>query len=421
MSDRPFTPNNYAFVRTAEALYPMGPEAYGPRMRRGRPTAQTGAIPQENGDILFRIWAPDAHEVLVNLEGLTVHYGSRVNILELERTGQDFPEELLSLEKNDKGFFEGILAKDKLEGFYGAFPFWWVIDGAPVIHPYCRTTWRSGRLMNCVEVADPDLQAEFEMRDVPHGTVCYEMFYSEIRGDWSPCLVYIPAEYHTNTGKRYPVMYLQHGGGENETGWVTLANLPEVMDNLIAAGKAEPMIIVMNNTRIPNPTAANHGDHPGLVTFGAVDDLITRECIPFIEGRYRCLEGKENRAIAGLSQGGMQTSYVGFSHPELFGYVGIFSASIRTRHFWEDYNENPHLGMFTGDIKQLEENYRVIYRGVGAQERESRPWHKEDDRFIHERGIDQLKCYHHTIHPTMCHEWGVFRRSLYEFAQLIFK
>ncbi len=421
MSDRLFPPKNYAFCRTAEALYPMGPEAYGPRLRRGRPTADTGAIVQENGDVLFRIWAPDAHEVTVNLEGLTVHYGSRVNILELERTGKDFPEELLSLSKNEEGFFEGTLTRDKLEGFYGAFPFWWVVDGAPVIHPYCRTTWRSGRLMNCFEVADPQLQDRFRLRDVPHGTVCYELFYSSIRGDWSPCLVYLPAEYHNSPDKRYPVMYLQHGGGENETGWVNLANLPEVMDNLIAEGKAQPMIIVMNNTRIPTPTANNHGDHPGLAAMGAVEDLIVNDCIPFIEGRYRCIPGKGGRAIAGVSAGGMQTSFVGFRHPELFAYIGIFSASIRARHYWEAYEDNPHLGMFTGDIAQLEENYRVIYRGVGESERNSRPWHKEDDVFIHQRGIDLLPCYHHTVHPTMCHEWGVFRRSLWEFAQLIFK
>ena len=129
---------------------------------------------------------------------------------------------------------------------------------------------------------------------------------------------------------------------------------------------------------------------------------------------------KWSRAIAGLSMGAMQSSFVGFSHPELFGYIGLFSGSVRCRRFWEDYDANPHLAAFRGDVRVLDEQYRVFYRGVGAQEHASRPWHKEDDRYLHEIGVDTLSCYRFTEHPTMCHEWGCFRRSLYEYVQLIF-
>ena len=409
--------SNPAFFCSADSYLPFGPERYGSRNKYKVKTAKTGAMNTPEGGIRFKIYAPEAKSVYVSCEGLTIHLGDRVNILDLEATGDTFPEYRLELSKNEEGFFEGELTASDLSGFYGPFPFTFVVDGAAVVHPYCRTTWRSGRLMNCIEVADPDIEEAFTIRDVPHGAISYELFPSQVRGGYSPCLVYTPADYGSS-GKTYPVLYLQHGGGENETAWFTLGSMREILDNLIADGKAGPCVVVMNNTHVP---ARQTQEEAGVRAFGAVDDLLIGECIPFIESRYRVRSDKWGRAVAGLSMGSMQSSYLGFGHPELFAYIGLFSGSIRCRHYWEDYDANPHLAVIRRGNDAVAENYKVIYRGVGLQEYNSRPWHKEDDEYLRSIGLDQLPCYHFSLHPTMCHEWGCFRRSLYDFVQLIFK
>lgn len=406
-----------AFTKCADAFLPFGEEKYGSRNKNLSKSARTGAMNTADGGISFKIYAPAAVGVYVSCEGLTVHLGSRVSILDLEATGDGFPEYRLELTKDDEGFFTGELTAKDLEGFYGPFPFTFVVDGAAVVHPYCRTTWRSGRLMNCIEVADPEMEEKFKIRDVPHGAITYEIFYSNVRKSWSPCLVYTPAGYGKED-KKWPVLYLQHGGGENETAWFTLGNVAEIMDNLIADGLAEPCVVVMNNTHVP---ARKTDEEPGVRAFGAADDLVVKECMPFIESRYSVRTDKWGRAVAGLSMGSMQSSYIGFSHPDLFGAIGLFSGSIRCRHYWENYDENPHLDIIRRGMDAVSSSYKVIYRGVGYQEYESRPWHKEDDEYISSIGMDKLDCYHFTLHPTMCHEWGCFRRSLYDFVQLIFK
>lgn len=402
----------YGPEASTAAFYPLGMEG----------GAATGVRLQENGSILFRILAPEAQKVSVSLDSLSVHRGGMVDILELERTGGTFPPVEISLNPGDGGFFEYVLSPEELEGFYGPLRYTFIVDGARIVHPYGRTVWQSGRMANVVEIPDPELGEMLWVQRVPHGTVSYELFWSEVRRDDSPCLVYKPAGY--DEGQQfYPTVYLQHGGGENETGWFSLGSIAPLMDNLIAAGKVEPALVVMNNTHVKydDDTAARLGLDARHRVFGAVERLLVSESIPYIERKYRVKRDKWSRAIAGLSQGSMQASFVGFSHPELFGYLGLFSSSIRCRHYWEKYEDNPQLQILRENPQRLAEDYRIIYRGVGSQERESRPWHKEDDAYLALLGVDRLSCYHHAIHPAMCHEWGCFRRSLYDFMQLIFR
>ncbi len=416
-----------AFARNPNALYPFADENCGERNKYRRKFVKTGAFNTPEGGIFFKIYAPGAENVYVSCEGLTVHIGSRVDILELEATGDDFPEYRLQLTKNEEGFFEGELRAKELEGFYGPFPYNFVVDGAAIVHPHARSTWRGGRLLNCIEVADPEMQEKFMLRKVPHGAVSYELFWSEVLGRHAPCLVYTPADYG-KVDKKWPVLYLQHGGGENETAWFALGNLTELMDNLIADGLAEPCVVVMNNTDIQPgkvdaafiPEAAESAE-PGLLEFGGVKRLVLGECLPFIESKYNVRTDKWGRAIAGLSRGAMQTSYMGFSSPELFAYIGLFSGSMRCRRYWNEFEANPHLDIVRRGNDALLENYKLIFRGVGEQEHESRPWHKEDEEYISSIGMDKLSNYQYRLYPTMCHEWGCFRRSLYDFVQLIFK
>lgn len=409
--------NNLAFTRSADTFLPFGMERYGSRNKYTVKSAKTGAMNTPEGGVAFKIYAPEATNVYVSVEGLTVHLGDRVNILDLEATGDTFPEYKLQLSKNEEGFFEGELTAEDLSGFYGPLPYSFVVDGAAIVHPWSRATWRSGRYLNCIEIEDPNIEEAFTIRQVPHGNIIYDMFWSEVRGGYSPCLVYTPAGYEKSE-KPYPVLYLQHGGGENETAWFTLGSMREIMDNLIADGKAQPCVVVMNNTHVP-PRQTD--EDLGTRVQGAVADLVIGECMPFIENKYNVRTDKWGRATAGLSMGSMQASYLAFSRPDLFGYVGLFSGSIRSRHYWEDYKTSPHLAVIHQGNDVVMENYKVIYRGVGLQEYNSRPWHKEDCAYLKELGIDQLPCYHFSLHPTMCHEWGCFRRSLYDFVQLIFK
>lgn len=407
---------NCAMEASPLSLVPLGPEPCG-GSGRDAVRIETGARVLDDGSVRFRIYAPKAHEVYVSLDGLTVHFGDRVDILKLEETGETFPEVKFYLGKLESGLFEGVLEKEKLGGFYGPLGYTFVVDGAYVAHGYGRITYRGGRAANCVEIPDPELEEEFLIKNVPHGAVSYEMFWSEVKGAMSPVLVYTPPDYGMS-GRDYPVLFLQHGGGENETGWFSLGSLAPMLDNLIADGRAEPCVVVMNNTHV---RAGEEAADRGRAIFGAVERLLVEESLTYIESRYRVRKDKWGRAIAGLSMGGMQSSFVGFSHPELYGYLGIFSSSIRCRHYWNGYEDNPHLAGIGKCLGMLSEEYRVIYRGVGYQERESRPWHKEDDRFLEEIGVTALPCYHYKLHPVMCHEWGCFRRSLYDFLQLIFK
>ncbi len=411
---------NPAFTMDLNTFAPYGEEGYGPRNKYQRKFAKTGAFNTEDGGVFFKIYAPEAHRVYVSVNGLSTFYDDRVDILELEATGDDFPEYTLDLSKDEEGFFTGSLTPDVLDGFYGPMPFAFVVDGASVVHPMCRTTWRGGKLCNCIEIEDKEgnMEEKFRFRpEIPHGTISYEFYPSKAAGGCARCMIYTPPGYEKAT-KDYPVLYLQHGGGENETAWIALANLNEIMDNLLADGLIKPFVVVMNNTRLaPRDT----DEEPGVRSFGAVEDLIVKECIPFIEGKYKVRADKAGRAIAGLSMGAMQTSYVGFSNPDVFDYIGLFSGSVRCRHFWKQFDENPHLETLRKGNEYLEKTYKLIYRGVGSKEYNSRPWHKFDSAYFAETGIDKLSNYHFTLHPTMCHEWGCFRRSFYEFVLMVFR
>ena len=225
------------------------------------------------------------------------------------------------LKKQDDGSFVGTTMTPEDPGFHY---YTLTIDGARVVDPgtnfyYGGTSWQSG-----VEVptnADKDFYA---MRtDVEHGNLSLVYFPSKVDGEqMRPAYVYTPAEYGRNPNKRYPVLYLQHGWGENETSWPVQGKAGLIMDNLIADGKCQPMIVVMTYGM------TNQVRYVGICSFNVqegFEKVLCDELIPYIDKNFRTKAQRNNRAMCGLSMGGMETHAITLHRPHVFGYWGLFS------------------------------------------------------------------------------------------------
>ena len=209
-----------------------------------------------------------------------------------------------------------------------------------------------------------------------------------------------PASY--DSAKKYPVLYLQHGYGENETGWVYQGHVGRIADRLLAEGRMREMIIVMANGMTQAP-----GDRWQMRLL--FPQVLLRDLIPFIESRYPVLTDKWHRAMAGLSMGSFQTSYVTMSHPDLFGYVGVFSGFLRDIRG----TENTHLALLD-DPARFRESFRVFYRAMGTEDQFFESF-LADDALLRDKGIAPLR----RTFPGG-HDWGVWRRCIHEFLPLIF-
>src|SRR5579863_1581052 len=228
------------------------------------------------------------------------------------------------------------------------------IDGATVADPSTMAFFGSGWENSGIEIPEPDTDADYyRAKEVPHGHVSEQWYFSTVTGKWRRSFVYTPPDYGTNIKGRYPVLYLLHGWGEDETGWSTQGHVDFIMDNLIAAGKAKPMIVVMDNLNavkpgesaalyaarglVPAPGATppscrGAAGAPGLGGRGAAPaargggslaqptftDMMFTDLIPSVERTYRVLPGRENRAMAGLSMGGSQTFSTALEHLDKF-------------------------------------------------------------------------------------------------------
>lgn len=294
----------------------------------------------------------------------------------------------------------------------GFRPVSFFVDGVEVLNPMAPLGYGACRPMNCVDVPDPQVP-EADLTDIPHGTVSREYYKSRVTGRFESCLIYTPAEYSCS-GKAYPVLYLQHGHGENENCWVWQGKVNFILDTLIHEKKAVPMIVVMNDGMVtrPDPIRGRVLDAPVL------EEMLLRDCIPFVESRYRVLPGKENRAMAGLSMGSMQTSLITLKHPELFAYAGIFSGFM---HNLMRVPEEREVHLDAPSQPDFRQRYRVFYRAMG----ETDPFLQhflDDDAMLEAQGLTQetWPAYTRRILPGS-HEWRCWRICIKEFAQLIFR
>lgn len=286
------------------------------------------------------------------------------------------------------------------------------IDGASVPDPgslyfYGASRWGSG-----VEVPAQD-QDFYALKNVPHGQIREVYYYSKTNNEMRHCFIYTPAGYDTDLSKRYPVLYLQHGGGENEYGWPSQGKTGQIMDNLISEGKAKPFIIVMDNGAWtmsgPRQQRPAQGETwpPKNWAEGFMNTLIN-DIIPMVDENFRTLADGKHRAMAGLSMGGMQTKAITLANPGVFSYVGIFSGgsiSVEEVQNAAGFRENNKLVFVSYGSRELE-NRRPGFGGDPKEETEK----------LKEFGINA----YFYVSPDTAHEWQSWRRGLYQFAPLLF-
>ena len=282
------------------------------------------------------------------------------------------------------------------------------LDGVKVLNPLAPIGWGSGAALNYVEIPD-EAQPFLLMRDVEHGTVSMEYFPSSVTGETECCYVYTPPRYREDLSKTYPVLYLQHGGGENEGCWVHLGKVNLIMDNLLAEGKIVPFIIVMNNLMMQVKKDGVWDED--VNQFG---DMLIRDCIPFIEKHYRTAPGKRNRAIAGLSLGSLYSGQIVMERPDVFGAAGLF-----TGYTWPVMPGHPTKEQpWTEALKDAETFNREVHPFFGAiGDREvSLPLFEQERVFCREQGVNYIQ----KIYPGT-HEWRVWRAAAHDFFQLLFR
>jgi enterochelin esterase family protein len=368
---------------------------------------------------MFRVIAPNAQKVTV-------------------RVGQGF-----DMTKGPDGIWS-VTTTPLVEGFHY---YTLQIDGATVADPSTMTFFGSGWENSGIEIpaADADFYAA---KQVPHGHVSEQSYFSTVTGKWRRAFVYTAPDYSTNTKGRYPVLYLLHGWGEDETGWVTQGHLDSIMDNLIAAGKAKPMIVVMDNLNavkpgesatlyaargllVPAPGATppsgrgaagapgpgGRGAAPAARGGGSLaqptfTDMMFADLIPTVERTYRVLPGRENRAMAGLSMGGSQTFSTALEHLDKFAYLGGFSGSCGGR--GGSFDAKTSCSGAFADPAAFNKKVKVLFLGIGSAEGQGTKNFSDD---LTKAGIHNV----YFESPGTAHEWLTWRRCLNDFAPMLFR
>ncbi|MBN2425106.1 MAG: hypothetical protein JXB44_08795 [Calditrichaceae bacterium] len=277
------------------------------------------------------------------------------------------------------------------------------IDGAAVPDPNSLYFFGAMRWGSGIEIPAND-QDFYALENVPHGQIRQVLFYSKSTDCSRRAFVYTPPDYEQNLTKRYPVLYLQHGWGEDENGWPNQGKANLIMDNLIAKGKARPFIIVMTYGM------TNEVQIGGLRNFDIkpFQTVLIDELIPYIDANFRTLTDQTNRAMAGLSMGGFETRLITLKNLDVFSHIGLFSGGSISM---DDVKNTPGF----------KEKVKLVFVSFGSRELEGRRggWGgdpKENSNVLKEAGINS----HFYVSPNTAHEWQSWRRSLHEFAPLLF-
>jgi enterochelin esterase-like enzyme len=350
--------------------------------------------PQVNseGRARFRIVAPQAQSVIVGLGGRTV------------------------LTLGADGVWVGT-TRPLDEGFH----YYSInIDGADVPDPGSLFFYGAGRWGSGIEIPAQD-QDFYALKDVPHGQVRQNLYPSKVTNAWRHCFVYTPPDYDTDPTTRYPVLYLQHGMGEDETGWGIQGKANLILDNLIAAKKAVPMIIVMDNGYASKPgvgPARGRNGAPGAAQGNsAFEEVMVKDIIPMIDGTFRTLADREHRAMAGLSMGGNQTCQVTLHNLDKFAYIGAFSGTMNGLSTAALDPATAFGGMFK-DGAALNQQIKLLWIGMGTKEPNPFPGAIGAFRaMLDKAGVRYI--YYES--PGTAHEWLTWRRDLREFAPRLFK
>jgi enterochelin esterase-like enzyme len=293
-----------------------------------------------------------------------------------------------------------------------------LIDGVPLVDPSSQTFYGMGRMASGIDIPDKDGDF-YTAKNVPHGQVRSVNYYSNITKAWRRAFVYTPPGYDEHVELRYPVLYLQHGAGEDETGWSTQGKMDFIMDNQIAEKKATPMIVVMDKGYATDPTkpitSAPAAPGPRNMSANVFPEVLVKEIIPMIDKNFRTVSDRDHRAMAGLSMGGFQTFQTTMTNLDKFAYIGGFSGAaflqpgVDIKQMYNGAWSNPD---------EFNRQIKLVYVSIGTAEPERmysgvKGFHEALDK----AGIKHV--YYES--PGTAHEWQTWRRSLRQFASLIFK
>lgn len=338
----------------------------------------------KDGRTYFKVFAPDAKKVEISFRG--------------------------EMEKGNDGFWTLVSRDPEVVGFHY---YQVIIDGVSVADPNGKPVFGMGKWVSGIEIPEEGGAYYKPQAGVPKGRVNESWYYSEVRNEWRHCFVYTPACYDKEMDRKFPVLYLQHGMGENETSWANQGRMNFILDNLIASGEAKPMVVVMDNGNIENfRTLPGENPNEARGRFGAdFTPILLNEIIPHIESGFRVLTDRDNRAMAGLSWGGLQTFNITLNNLDKFSYIGGFSGAgmINTNQLDQAYN-----GVFK-DPAAFNEKVHVFFMGIGSEERPERTRNLSES--LKNAGINNI--YYES--PGTAHEFLTWRRCLKEFAPLLFK
>ncbi len=343
---------------------------------------RNGAYPQILSDsrVKFSIKTPDAKKVQIDL-------GRKYDLI-----------------KDDSGVW--ATTTDSIsEGFHY---YSLLIDGVAVADPASESFYGMGRMASGIEIPFAG-GAYYAARNVPHGDIRIKKYFSRVTNSWRQCYVYTPPAYDSNAAAKYPVLYLLHGGGEDERGWSQQGKTDFILDNLIAAKKANPMIIVMMDGNFSGGGMAGFGES-SLQKF---ENELKQSVIPFIENNFRTEPGANNRALAGLSLGGLQTLYAGIKNTDMFSYLGVFSSGWFAN---QPALSDPQYLFMKNNMAAINNNLKSLWIAMGG---------KEDIAYANCKTMlakfDEMNIkYKYSEYPGG-HTWPVWRNNLFNFAQVLFQ
>jgi enterochelin esterase-like enzyme len=349
--------------------------------------------------VMFQVRAPQAQSVMVSL-GNTV------------------------LTKGNNGIWTGTTGP--LDPGFHYYQL--IIDGVSVSDPASEAFYGTSKMSSAIEI--PEKSVDFyTIKDVPHGTIISKRYFSKYTNSWRRVNIYTPPGYDRQTDKKYPVLYIQHGGGEDERGWAQQGKTDIILDNLIAENKAKPMLVVISNGNVPSQGGARGGySVEGMAGFK--EELINN-VIPFVERNYRVLTDAKNRALAGLSMGGGQAFYVGLPNADKFAWVGVFSTGLfggigggggmggrgarGGGATGGGFNAEEQIPGLLTNSKSFNDKLSLFYISVGQQDPRLEPT-KSAVATFRENGLK----VEFASFPG-AHEWQVWRKSLHDFASRLFK
>jgi len=343
---------------------------------------RSAQYPQISADnrVTFRIKAPNAQKMQIDL-------GKKYDMV------------------RDTGGYWMVTTDSIGEGFHY---YSLLIDGVAVADPASESFYGMGRMASGIEI--PFAGGNYyALRNIPHGDIRIKKYYSNVTYSWRQFYLYTPPGYDANTIEKYPVLYILHGGGEDERGWATQGKTDVILDNLIADKKAKPMLVVMMDGSLSGGGLAGFGE-PVLKKF---EDELKNVVIPFVEKNYRAETDAKNRALAGLSLGGLQTLYAGIKNTDMFSYLGVFSSGWFAN---QPALSDPQYAFMKENASSINNNLKSLWVAMGGKEDIAYNNCKVMLAKFDEMGIK----YTYSEYPGG-HTWPVWRNNLYNFAQVLFK